>query len=149
MTQPPNTPGSGPDWGDMKGKVSSARGPDLMILVGGLVLLVSSFLPWISVCFLSVCASASAWNAGLFAWLGVILGVAAAVITVMKMANMKVNIKDEAKLFMILGIASFALILLRFVTNISHSGFGLYIGLVAAAVIAYAGFTKNKGARAV
>ncbi|MHB8513254.1 MAG: hypothetical protein ACYDCC_13910 [Actinomycetota bacterium] len=145
MTEPPQPPQSGgPNWGEMKGKMTAARGPQLMILAGGLVLLITSFLPWISVCLGGFCASASSWNSGFAAWGGVLFGVAPAVISALKMANVQMKIAREGQLFMILGIVSVALILLRFLTNLSHSGFGLYIGLVAAAAVAYGAFQMNK-----
>ena len=47
---PPEAPGGGaPDWGAMKGKLTAAKGPERMILIGGLLFFIDSFLPWYGV----------------------------------------------------------------------------------------------------
>lgn len=104
---------------------------------GGVLLLVASFLPWYSVslgAFGSV--SAKAWDAGFLAWGGVVLGIAGAVVLAMG---------SKEQIAMLLGAASVVLILLRLLTESSAVSFGLFLGLVGAALVAY-GAWKQKGA---
>ena len=71
---PPSEPGaagagSGPDWGEMKGKLQAARGADRIILVAGLVFFIDAFLPWYGVRFRAAkihfaSLNASGWHSG-------------------------------------------------------------------------------------
>lgn len=87
MDQPPTVPPpggqppQGPDWGDMKNKVTSAQGPDRIILIAGLLFFVSTFLPWyrvrVSVPVVGFgTVSENAWGVGGLGVLAALLGVA-------------------------------------------------------------------------
>lgn len=117
---------------------------------GGLLLLISSFLPWYSAdlgAFGSI--SIKAWDAEFFAWGGVILGVAGGVILALKgMGTKEVKAGGFAaeQLALILGAASLVLILLRLLTEMDGVSYGLFLGLVGAALVDYGAFTAMKAA---
>ena len=90
---PPSEPGgagagSGPDWGEMKGKLQAARGADRMILIAGLVFFIDAFLPWYGVGFKALGINfgnlnASGWHSGGWAVLAIIF----AILDMVSMAN--------------------------------------------------------------
>lgn len=114
-----------------------------LALGGGALLLISSFLPWYSVFGISI----NAWSSGFLAWGGVILGVAAAVVIALKAFG-----KNEVaaggmateQIALILAGISFVLILLRFLTQTSLVSFGLFLGLIAAALTAFGCYTAGQ-----
>ncbi len=117
---------------------------------GGVLLLVASFLPWYSVslgAFGSV--SAKAWDAGFLAWGGVLLGIAGAVVLVLKAmgrSDVQAGGLASEQIALILGAASLLLIVLRLLTESSAVSFGLFLGIVGAALVAYGAFTQMKAA---
>lgn len=103
---------------------------------GALLLLIASFLPWYSVAGFSV----KAWDAGFLAWGGVVLGLAAGVIMLLKALgkqDVKAGGLASEQVALALAVASLVLLVLRFLTESSFTSFGLYLGIVAAAVTAY------------
>lgn len=117
---------------------------------GALILLVSSFLPWYSVslgAFGSV--SIKAWDANFLAWGGVILGVAGGVILALKgmgTKDVKAGGFAAEQIALLLGAASLVLILLRLLTESTAVSYGLFLGIVGAALVAYGAFTAMKAA---
>ncbi|MFP5298660.1 MAG: hypothetical protein ACLGHL_06720 [Actinomycetota bacterium] len=110
---------------------------------GGVVLLVSSFLPWYSAFGISI----SAWDSGFLAWGGVLLGVVGAALIGMKAFGKNAasagGLATE-QLALVLTAAGTLLILLRLITESSLVSFGLFLGLLAAAVAAYGSFTATR-----
>jgi len=121
-----------------------------LALVGGAVLVINLFLPWYSFDagpFGSV--SFNAFDADILAWGGSFLAIAGAVILLLKaFGQSSVNagqFKTE-QLALLLGAAGFVLIVLRFVTETSFAGFGLWLGIAASAVVTYGAFSAMKDA---
>ena len=119
------------------------------IAIGGaVVLLVDSFLNWYSVSAFGVSIGINAWDAGFLAWGAVVAGVAAGVILALKAMgkhDTQAGGKSAEQIAMILGIASFVLAVLRLVTETSYMAYGLFIGIAAAAAVAYGAWTASKG----
>lgn len=121
------------------------------IAIGGaLVLLIDSFLPWYSFDLGALgSVSANAWDAAFLAWGGVVAGVAAGIVLALKATGKKdVTAGDMGaeKIAMILGIVSLVLIVLRLLTETTGAAFGLFLGLIAAAAVAYGSYMASKEA---
>jgi hypothetical protein len=140
----PDSPGagSGPDWGEMKGKLTAARGADRMILIAGLVLLVDSFLPWIGIGRLN----ASGWSSGGLAVLAILLGLLALALAVVRVlgANVDLGSVNDGQLYLVFGGGALFFSLLRLITMPRFFGakYGLFVALVASAFLAYGGWMK-------
>lgn len=118
-------------------------------LIGGAVLVVNLFLPWYSISSFGFSASANAFDAGFLAWGGSLIAVAGAVVLLLKMMGTKTVEAGQFKteqLALLLGAAGFVLILLRWLTETSFTGFGLFLGLAAAAAVTYGSFMAMKDA---
>ena len=110
---------------------------------GALLLFISAFLPWYSVFGFSI----NALDSGFLAWAGVILGVLAGVFVVMKglgHEERSIGGLPAEQLALVLAVLSLILIALRFITQSTASAFGMYLGLIAAAVTAYGCFQNMK-----
>jgi hypothetical protein len=110
---------------------------------GALLLLIASFLPWYSVSGFSI----NAWDAEFLAWGGVVLGVAAGVVMLLKALgkqDVQAGGLASEQIALALAAGSFLLIVLRLLTESSFSAFGLYLGIVAAGVTAYGCFLEMK-----
>lgn len=120
-------------------------------LGGSVVLLIDMFLPWYSVDFGIAKASISAWDSGFLAWGACVFGVAAGVVLALKAMgkqDVAAGGKSAEQIAMILGIASLALAVLRLVTETSYMAFGLFLGIAAAAAVAYGTWMASKEATA-
>lgn len=117
---------------------------------GGVLLLVASFLPWYSVSLGGFGSfSVKGWDAGFLAWGGVVLGIAGAIVLALKAmgtSDVRAGGFASEQIAVILGAASFVLILLRLLTETTAVSFGLFLGLVGAALVAYGAFTQMKAA---
>jgi hypothetical protein len=146
----PDSPGagSGPDWGEMKGKLTAARGADRMILIAGLVFFVDSFLPWygvsVSVLGQHFGASTSGWGSGGFAILAILFALADTLFAGARVLGANLNLGDikDGVVYMVLGGGAFLFTLLRLLTAIHYTKYGLYIAIVASAFLAYGGWMK-------
>jgi len=120
-----------------------------LALIGGAVLVINLFLPWYSIDFGFGSVSANAFDAEFYAWGGSFLAIAGAVILLLKaMGQSQVNagqFKTE-QLALLLGAAGFVLIVLRFITESDFASFGLWLGIVASAVVTYGAFRAMKDA---
>lgn len=108
-------------------------------LAGAVGLLISSFLPWYSVVVFSI----SGWNSGFLAWLGILLGLAAGVILALKAfgtQDVRAGGFAAEQLAFGLGVLSLLFIVLRLLTQSSAVAFGLFLGLLSAATIAYGSY---------
>lgn len=118
------------------------------IAIGGaVVLLVDSFLPWYSASAFGVTINISAWDAAFSAWGAVVAGVAAGVILALKVTgkqDVQAGGKSAEQIAMILGIVSVALAVLRLVTQTTGAAFGLFLGIIAAAAVAYGSWMATK-----
>ena len=112
-------------------------------LAGTVGLLISSFLPWYSVEIFGESFSLSGWDAEFLAWFGIVLGLAAGVILALKAFGTKdVSAGGFASEQLALALAALSVIfiVLRLVTESSAVAFGLFLGLVSAAAIAYGAY---------
>ena len=150
---PPSEPdspgtGSGPDWGEMKGKLAAARGADRMILIAGLVFFIDSFLPWygvgITVLGQHFGANRSGWGVGGLAVLGVLFALLDTVFAAIRVLGVNLDLGDvpDGLVYIILGGGAFVFTLLRWLTATSFTKYGLYVALVAGAFLSYGGWMK-------
>lgn len=108
-------------------------------LAGAVGLLISSLLPWYSVSVFSI----SGWSSGFLAWFGILLGLAAGVILALKAfgtQDVRAGGFAAEQLALALGALSLVFIILRFLTQSSAVAFGLFLGLLSAAAIAYGSY---------
>jgi len=151
----PETPGSGsgPDWGEMKGKLTAARGADRMILIAGLVYFVDSFLPWYGAGFsgfgLHLSVTASGWSSGGLAVLAILLAMADMVFAAARVLGANINLGEikDGLVYILLGGGAFLFTLLRLLTQVHYTKYGLYIALIASAFLAYGGWMKLQAKR--
>jgi hypothetical protein len=119
----------------------------------GALAFIVSFFPWYSISFdggglagFDLDTSLSAWNAGFGAWFSVLLLVAAAVVVLLP--HFGTQVPNQPLVWLGLSAAALVIIILRWVTFPSASGFGgsagagfgLFIGLAAALVSGVAAF---------
>lgn len=123
---------------------------DKLLLFGGLLLFIDTFLPWQRVCIsfggVGACASASAWG-GSGSFFGVLTGIfslllVAWVAMTMMGTNIQVGVPaSTVSTILVGGTVVFGVIKVLFVL-FNHSGFGAWIGLILILAIAYGGYTK-------
>lgn len=144
---------------------------DWVVVGAGLVAYIASFLPWyradVSILGIERSATANAWNAGIGAWLPVLLLVVAGVVVLVSTTGVRL---PTSKSLITLGLSALAVIaiLLRWMTfpdsagqsrldmdNVevegllavsSGAGVGLYIGLIAAIAAVVASFLTSRAA---
>lgn len=117
---------------------------------GGVLALVSMFLPWYGFSFGGFGgASINAWSSGIMAWGGILLAIAGAAIVTLKVLEVRDvtagNLAAE-QLALILAAVGVVLIILRWLTENSFVKYGLFLGLIAAAAVAYGAFGSMKDA---
>ena len=116
-----------------------------IILIGGIALFITSFLPWYGVGPFS----ASGWDMGFFAVFGILLGIAAVVVFALKAFDVTTvafgPFKTE-QIALMLGALSVIFILLKWITETSFVKFGLFLGILSAAAITFGAFTAMKEA---
>jgi hypothetical protein len=141
-------PGSGPDWGEMKGKLTAARGADRMILIAGLVFFVDSFLPWYGVGFrglgLNLSVHVSGWKSGGVAVIAILLAILVTVFAALRVLGAKVDLGslNDGLVYLILGGGAFLFAILRLVTQVHYTKYGLYVAIIAGAALAFGGYQK-------
>jgi hypothetical protein len=125
-----------------------------IILIAGSVLLLDSFLPWYSVDFGFASVSRNGWQSpgALFSLLAVLLGVAmAAQIGVSRFTTTTLpdNLGGMAwpQVHMIAGIASLALVVIKFLNENEFTSFGFYLGFLAAGALCFGGVMLNNAAK--
>lgn len=118
---------------------------DWMIVGGGAVVFISSFLPWWSIDVLGFDESVSGWNAGFTAWAGVVLLALAALYLVLRRSDVSVPELPLTPAVAVAAVAAVGLLLMivRWLTIPSAPrGFpgdygadlGLYLALLAGIV---------------
>lgn len=121
-----------------------------LALVGGAILVVNLFMPWYSFGISGlISVSARAFNSGFLAWGGSLIAIAGAAVLLMKAFGQKTVTAGQFKteqLALILGGIGFILIVLRFVTQTEFAAFGLYLGIIASALVTYGAFRAMKDA---
>lgn len=118
---------------------------------GGLVSLINIFLPWYGVDFgFGAAVNLNAFDAGILAWVGALLAVAAGVLVLLKALGVfeaKVGSLSTEQFAMVLGALGTLFILMKLLFDNEFSKFGLYLGLIAAAAATVGAFlsAKDKG----
>jgi hypothetical protein len=127
------------------------------IVIGGMGLLfIALFLPWYSFSVLSDLAKAvgvsastsvNGWHFGL-GWLAWLLSLVAAAAVSLKAIPSASSVKlpfPEALVAMVLGVVAFVFVLIRVISapTLFSRSWGLFIGLIAAALVGFGGFLKN------
>lgn len=117
---------------------------------GGLVSLINIFLPWYGIDFPGFAsANANAFDAGILAWLGALLAVAAGALIVLKVLDVyeaKVGGLGTEQFAMVLGAVGTLFILLKLLTDNDFTKFGIYLGLLAAIAATAGAFLTGKDA---
>lgn len=116
-------------------------------LAAGAVLFVAGFLPWYSISIGSVSFSRNGWQSPGAMWsvLPILIGMAlAAAVVVRKISDATVPQEiggvSWAKIHFGAGTAALVCVAIKFLNESSYLGFGFYLGLLAAAALALAGF---------
>lgn len=122
-----------------------------ILLGGGVLFLIDTFLPWQRVCFelagiTGGCVSANAWggNGGFAGLLAGLLVIALIVWEAIGLAGTSVNVGIPAsKLSAYIGFGVLVFAALKFILVIGNSaGFGSYIGLVLALAVGYGAWMR-------
>ena len=116
-----------------------------MALIGGAVLVINLFLPWYGTFGFNL----NAFDAEFLAWGGSFLAIGGAVVLLLKAMGTKDVAAGKFKpeqLATILAAAGTVLIVLRWLTETSFVKYGLFVGIVAAAVVTFGSFTSMRDA---
>lgn len=116
-------------------------------LGGGVLAIISLFLPWYGFSFAGIGSNIGAFDSGLFAWGGLILAIAGSAIVVLKameVTDAKIANLAAEQLALLLSGLGVIFIILRWLTENDFVKFGLFIGLVSAAAVAYGAFGAMK-----
>lgn len=117
-----------------------------MALIGGAVLVINLFLPWYGV---SGFFNANAFDMGFLAWGGSFFAIAGAAVLLLKALGTRDveagQFKPEQLATILAGVGT-VLIVLRWLTETDLVKYGLFVGLIAAAVVTFGSFTSMKEA---
>ena len=121
-----------------------------IILIGGIALFITSFLPWYGYGITNYASyNINGWDTGFWGVFGILLGIAAVVVFALQAFEVtKIAVgpfKAEQITFM-LGALSLLFILLRWITETSATKFGLFLGILSAAAITFGAFTAMREA---
>lgn len=126
-----------------------------VILIAASVLLIDSFLPWYSVDLGFASVSRNGWQSpgGFYSLLAVLLGVVmGAQIVVARFTSASIPDKlgtlSWPRVHMIGGIASLALVVIKFLSENEFTAFGFYLGILCAAGLCAGGVMLNNAAGA-
>jgi hypothetical protein len=112
-------------------------------LGGAILLLVASFLPWYSVGVPGFRISINGWDAGFLGWFGIVVGLAGGIVLALKAFGTR-DVRGGGfaaeQIALLLGAASLLLIILRLLTESSAVSFGLFLGILGAAGVAFGSF---------
>ncbi len=116
-----------------------------MALIGGAVLVIDLFLPWYGVFGINL----NAFDMGFLAWGGSLLAIAGAAVLLLKALGTRDveagQFKPEQLATILAGVGT-VLIVLRWLTETDFVKYGLFVGLIAAAVVTFGSFTSMKEA---
>ncbi len=118
-------------------------------LGGGVLAIISLFVPWYGISGLGISVNVSAFDAGILAWGGLLLTIAGAVIIALKaleVSDVKVGKLAAEQFALILAAAGTAFMLLRWLTDNNFTKFGMYLGIIAGGVVTYAAYAAMKDA---
>ena len=118
-----------------------------IIIPAGAVLFICGFLPWYSVDLGVVSVSRNGWESPGAIWsiLAILVGLAMAGVVVVKNLG-TVEVPDNVggftwpKIYLGAGLAALLFLLIKLANESSYLGFAFYLGIIAAAALAVAGF---------
>src|SRR3990172_9132420 len=118
-----------------------------IIVIAGLVLFIDGFLPWYSVDlgpFGSVTRNGWESPGALWSMLAILIGIAMSGVVAVKMSTEGVIPENVGgftwpKIFLGGGVAALVLVVIKFLNESSHLGFGFYIGIICVLALAVAG----------
>jgi hypothetical protein len=114
-----------------------------LALIGGAALIVGLFLPWYGIAGFTI----NAFDSEILAWGGSLVAIAGALVLLAKAFGKKEmsagQFKPEQFAF-ILGAAGFVMILLRWLTESNLVKYGLFVGIIGSALVAYGAFAEMK-----
>ena len=114
-------------------------------LGGGVLAIISVFLPWYGISPFTI----GAFESGFLAWGGLLIAIAGAAILSLKaleMSDVKVANLAAEQLALVLAAIGVILIALRWLTETRLVKYGLFIELISAAAVAYGAFGTMKEA---
>ena len=115
---------------------------------GGIVAFIATLLPWYSVDFgFGASASANGWDAGIDAWGGCLLALAAGVLIALKamgVNEVKAGGLETEQLAMILAGLGVLLLLINWLSDNDFTSWGLYIALLAGIATLVGSFLSGK-----
>ena len=110
---------------------------------GGGLAIISLFLPWYGFSFGGIGANIGAFDSGFFAWGGMLLAIAGAVILVLEafdISNIQAGNLEGEQIALIVSALGVVFVLLRWITETSLVKSGLFVGLISAAAVAYGAY---------
>jgi hypothetical protein len=118
-----------------------------IIIVAGSVLFIDGFLPWYSVDLGIVSVSRNGWQSpgAIWSMLPILIGIAMASAVLLKNFT-DVEIPDNIggqswpRIYLGAGVAALLFVLIKWLNESDFIAFGFYLGLLAAAALAVAGF---------
>lgn len=122
-----------------------------IIIIAAVVLFIDGFLPWYSVSADTIVGHVSAtWNGweapgAIWSILAVLVGLAMGAVVVVKGLT-DVEIPDSvggfswSRIMLGGGVAALVFVVIKLLNESSHLGFGFYLGIICAAVLAAGGF---------
>jgi len=117
---------------------------------GGVLAIISLFLPWYGISIAGIASvTANAFDAGFLAWFGLILAVAAAVIVLLKaleVTDLKAGNLAAEQLALILAAVGFIFTVLKWLVDNDFVKWGLFIGIISTAIVAYGSYAAMKDA---
>jgi hypothetical protein len=126
--------------------LSKLKTSDKIIVISGLVLFISSFLPWFKLEAFGFEATASGWDVGFF-WAGIpgLLGLAAAAAIISSKlfdAKLPELPMGWGQAFLIAGVISAVIVLLKLITGEDYvdRAYGLFLATIAALGFAGGGY---------
>jgi len=112
----------------------------------GILAIIALFLPWYGFSAFGISASENAFGSGFWAWCGTLLVIAAAVIVVLKIADLKAGNLAAEQLALLLAALGLLFIVIRLLTENDLLKFGIWVALIAAVGVAYGTFAAMKDA---
>lgn len=148
-SEQPSSPSSGPDWSQARAKLTSVTGADRLILVAGLVFFVDSFLPWYGIDTPIGDFNVSGWDSGALAIMAILLSIAATAFAAARVLGWHNRIGDlnDGVVYAALGVGAFGFAVFRLLTQDDFTKYGLYVAIVAGAVLAVGGYQKFQASK--
>lgn len=118
-------------------------------LGGGALAVISLFLPWYGFSFAGFTENIIGFEAGFFAWFGMLLAIAGASILLLKaldINDIKVGNLAAEQFALVLAGLGLVFVVLRLLTENDLIKYGLFFGLISAAAVAYGAFGSMKDA---